>query len=100
VSSQKILLIDDSPDILAHLSEYLTNEGYDVETSTDARKAIPLIERKFYDIILTDLMMPHTDGMEVLKYATKHSHESICIILTGYGTIKNAVEAVKLGAFD
>jgi len=100
VSSEKILLIDDSPDILAHLSEYLINEGYDVEASADARKAIPLIERKFYDIILTDLMMPHTDGMEVLKYVTQHSPESICMILTGYGTIKNAVEAVKLGAFD
>jgi len=59
-----------------------------------------MIERKCYDIIFTDLMMPNIDGMEVLKYATQHSRESICMILTGYGTIKNAVEAVKLGAFD
>jgi DNA-binding NtrC family response regulator len=59
-----------------------------------------MIERKCYDIILTDLMMPNIDGMEVLKYVTQHSRESICMILTGYGTIKNAVEAVKLGAFD
>jgi Nif-specific regulatory protein len=100
VSREKILLIDDSPDILTHLSEYLKNEGYEVEASTDGEKAISMIERKCYDIILTDLMMPNIDGMEVLKYVTQHSRESICMILTGYGTIKNAVEAVKLGAFD
>jgi Nif-specific regulatory protein len=100
VSGEKILLIDDSPDILTHLSEYLKNEGYEVEASTDGEKAISMIERKCYDIILTDLMMPNIDGMEVLKYVTQHSRESICMILTGYGTIKNAVEAVKLGAFD
>ena len=100
MSRGKILLIDDSPDILTHLSEYLKNEGYEVESSTDGEKAISMIERKCYDIIFTDLMMPNIDGMEVLKYVTQHSRESICMILTGYGTIKNAVEAVKLGAFD
>jgi len=100
VSRGKILLIDDSPDILTHLSEYLKNEGYEVESSTDGEKAISMIERKCYDIIFTDLMMPNIDGMEVLKYVTQHSRDSICMILTGYGTIKNAVEAVKLGAFD
>lgn len=100
MSSEKILLIDDSPDILTYLAEYLRNEGYDVETSADGEKALSMIERKFYDVILTDLMMPNVDGMEVLKYVTKHSRDSICMILTGYGTIKNAVEAVKLGAFD
>ncbi len=100
MGSEKILLIDDSPDILTPLAEYLKNEGYDVEASDDGERGISMIERKFYDLILTDLMMPNVDGMEVLKYVTKHSRESICIILTGYGTIKNAVEAVKLGAFD
>jgi len=100
VSSERILLIDDSPDILANLSEYLRNEGYEVETSADGEKALSMIERKFFDIILTDLMMPNLNGMEVLKYVTENSRDSICMILTGYGTIKNAVEAVKLGAFD
>ena len=100
MSSERILLIDDSPDILANLSEYLRNEGYEVETSADGEKALSMIERKFFDIILTDLMMPNLNGMEVLKYVTENSRDSICMILTGYGTIKNAVEAVKLGAVD
>jgi DNA-binding NtrC family response regulator len=100
MGSEKILLIDDSPEILDNLSERLVSEGYDVTTTSDGTSGISMIEKKFYDLILTDLKMPGADGMEVLKYVKEHSPESICIILTGYGTIKNAVEAIKSGAFD
>lgn len=100
MGSEKILLIDDSPEILDNLSEYLTSEGYDITATSDGTSGISMIEKKFYDIILTDMKMPGADGMEVLKYVKEHSPDSICIILTGYGTIKNAVEAIKSGAFD
>jgi len=100
VANEKILLIDDTPEILSHLSGYLTEKGYDVETSSEGAAGISMIDEKFYDIVLTDLKMPGVGGMEVLKYLKEKSAESICIILTGYGTIKNAVEAIKLGAFD
>ena len=100
MGNEKILLVDDSPDILIHLSEYLTEKGYDVETSSDGATGISMIDKKFYDIVMTDLRMPDFGGMEVLKYLKENSLESICIILTGYGTIKNAVEAIKSGAFD
>ncbi len=65
-----------------------------------AKQESPRIEKRFYDLIVTDLKMPGLDGMQVLKYVQENSPESICIILTGYGTVKNAVEAIKLGAFD
>jgi len=100
MGSEKILLIDDSPEILDNLSECLTSEGYDITTTSDGTSGVSMIEKKFYDIILTDMKMPGADGMEVLKFMKEHSPESICIILTGYGTIKNAVEAIKSGAFD
>lgn len=100
MSNEKILLIDDSPEILNNLSEYLISEGHDVTATSDGTSGISMIEKKFYDIVLTDMKMPGADGMEVLKYVKEHSPESICIILTGYGTIKNAVEAIKNGAFD
>lgn len=100
MNNERILLIDDASEILDSLSESLKNEGFDVEISSDGERGIALLEKKFYDVIITDLMMPDVDGMGVLKHAAEHSPESICIILTGYGTIKNAVEAVKLGAFD
>jgi DNA-binding NtrC family response regulator len=100
MGNEKILVIDDSPEIVKLFSEYLLGEGYEVDTAEDGAKGIALIEGNSYDLILTDLKMPGTDGMDVLKYLTEHSPDSICIILTGYGTVKNAVEAIKLGAFD
>ncbi len=100
MAREKILLIDDSPEILDNLSECLISEGYDIDATVDGISGISLIEKKFYDIILTDMKMPGADGMEVLKFVKEHSPESICIILTGYGTIRDAVEAIKNGAFD
>ncbi len=100
MANEKILLIDDSYEILENLSEYLISEGYEVTTASDGTSGISRIEKTFYDFVLTDLKMPGADGMEVLKYVREYSPESICIILTGYGTIRNAVEAIKNGAFD
>ncbi len=100
MAGEKILLLDDSPEILETLSEHFTSEGYDITATSDGASGISLIEKNFYDLILTDFKMPGADGMEVLKYVKEHSPDSICIILTGYGTIRNAVEAIKSGAFD
>ncbi len=100
MASEKILLIDDSTEILENLSDYLISEGYEITTASDGTTGISMMEKNCYDLILTDMKMPGADGIEVLRYAKEHSPESICIILTGYGTIKNAVEAMKNGAFD
>jgi DNA-binding NtrC family response regulator len=100
MSGEKILVIDDSPEILTLFTEYLRAEGYEVDTSADGSTGIEMIEKKAYDLILTDMKMPSIDGMKVLEFSLNHSPDSICIILTGYGTVKNAVEAIKAGAFD
>ncbi len=100
MSNEKILVIDDSPEILTLFSEYLRAEGYEVDTSADGASGIEMVEKKSYDLIISDLKMPGMDGMRVLEFAMEHSPDSICIILTGYGTVKNAVEAIKMGAFD
>lgn len=100
MGNERILIVDDSQEILSNLSEYLTESGYDVDTSTDGATGISMLESRFYDVIFIDLRMPGVDGMEVLKHAKENSPDSLCIILTGYGTIKNAVEAIKSGAFD
>jgi DNA-binding NtrC family response regulator len=68
--------------------------------TSDGSEGISYIDKKYYDIIFTDLKMPIVDGMGVLRHVKEHSPESICIIMTGYGTIRNAVEAIKSGAFD
>jgi DNA-binding NtrC family response regulator len=100
VAEEKVLVIDDSPETCASLAEYLRSEAFETDTSTDAVSGIALLEKHFYDVVITDLKMPAIDGMEVLKHVKQRDPESVCIILTGYGTIKNAVEAIKSGAFD
>jgi len=100
VGQERILVIDDSEDVCGHIAEYLRAESFEVEMSSDGAAGISLLESNYYDIVLTDLKMPGVDGMEVLRYLKEHAPDSICIILTGYGTIKNTVEAIKLGAFD
>jgi len=66
VANEKILLIDDSQEILEILSTYLTSEGYEVETASDGLTGISMIGNNFYDIVLTDIKMPDVGGMDVL----------------------------------
>ena len=70
-----------------------------MEFSSEGASGIEMID-KSYDLIISDLKMPGVDGMAVLEFILEHSPDSICIFLTGYGTVKNAVEAIKAGAFD
>ncbi len=95
-----ILVVDDSPDIRLTMSEVLRAKGFSVESASDGQEAIELLDNRFFDIVLTDLSMPRKTGMDVLRYVTQHSPETICIIITGFGTIQGAVEALKIGAYD
>ncbi|NVM23536.1 MAG: sigma-54-dependent Fis family transcriptional regulator [Desulfobacterales bacterium] len=98
---EKILIVDDDPEILEIIAEVLKQAGYTVDTATDGRKAIRRIEAECYDLVITDLNLPEIDGMKILKYIIDdQSRDAMCIILTGYGTIKGSVEAIKMGAFD
>jgi len=100
MANEQILFIDDSPEVLTFFYKFLSREGFGVDITSDGSEGISYIDKKYYDIIFTDLKMPILDGMGVLRHVKEHSPESICIIMTGYGTIRNAVEAIKSGAFD
>jgi DNA-binding NtrC family response regulator len=95
-----ILVIDDDPDILGIIAEILETNGYDVVPASGGRDGLKALEDNDFDLVLTDLMMPEIDGMEVLDNIVKTAPETLCIILTGYGTIQSSVEAIKKGAFD
>ena len=97
---QKILIVDDDPEILEVITDILREGGYAVDTAPDGVKAIRYIDAESYDLVITDLNLPEVDGMMVLKHVVDQSPDTMCIILTGYGTIKSAVEAIKTGAFD
>ena len=95
-----VLVVDDSPEIRFTMAEVLKTRGFSVETASDGQEAIEILDNRFFDIVLTDLAMPRKTGMDLLKYLTEASPETICIIITGFGSVQGAVEALKLGAYD
>jgi DNA-binding NtrC family response regulator len=97
---ERILVVDDDPEIREAVADVLRQAGYDVDEAKDGKKAIKCIETGSYDLVLTDLNLPKVDGMKVLRHVLDESPDTICIILTGFGTIKGSVEAIKMGAFD
>jgi DNA-binding NtrC family response regulator len=97
---EKILVIDDEKSILDLLSVVFQKEGYLVETSLSATRAVDLIGRKDFDLIISDIKMPKMNGMELLKYVREHRPDIPVIMITAFGTIKQAVEALKAGAMD
>jgi len=95
-----ILLVDDNPTTLEVTVEGLKEEGYDVEVASSGEEGISKAGGKSYDIVITDLAMPGMNGMDVLAHLTERHPEITVVVLTGYGTIETAVEAMKRGAFE
>ncbi|MEY8414834.1 sigma-54 dependent transcriptional regulator [Tissierella praeacuta] len=96
----KILVVDDEQLILKIIKEELTSVGYDVDLASDGEEACQKIIDKEYDLIVLDNKMPKKNGLEVLKKRNNLGSNSIVIMMTAFGTIDNAVEAIKLGAYD
>ncbi len=95
-----ILVIDDKDSMRTMLSQTLSDEGYQVDVVEAGNKALDLARLKNYDVALTDLKMPAMDGLEVLTGLKEIDNDIAVIIMTAYGTVETAVEAMKKGAFD
>ena len=96
----KILIIDDDKTILDSCSQVLIQEGYQIEMAEDGDTGLQNAKTEKPDLVLVDLKMPGKDGMEVLKELRTFDPNCVAIVITGYGTIESAVEAMKSGAFD
>jgi PAS domain S-box-containing protein len=96
----KLLLIDDEPDILRVLTMSLKADGYDVVSAVNGAEGIAVFEKEQPDIVITDIKMPGMDGIEVLKKVKALNADIEVIIITGHGDIENAIEALKHGASD
>jgi len=96
----KLLLIDDEPDILRVLSMSLKADGYHVVTAENGSEGIATFEKEKPNIVLTDIKMPGMNGIEVLKKIKTLNADTEVIIITGHGDIENAIEALKHGASD
>jgi len=95
-----LLVIEDKDSMREMLSKTLEAEGYDVETAKDGERGVERAKEKKYDVVLTDLKLPRMDGIEVLTSLKELDHDVAVILMTAYGTIEKAVEAMREGAFD
>lgn len=99
--SKSILIVDDEPNIRRVLSAVFEKAGYQVYTAENGKKALDIIStEQNLDVVLCDLIMPDLNGVEVLKTAREINPRLSLIMITAHGTIKTAVDAMKLGAFD
>jgi len=96
----KILIIDDEKSIIDLLTLVFKKEGYSVSTSLSAPRGIELIDKEDFDLILTDIKLPQMSGMDILKHVMDNTPNTPVIMITAYGTLKQAVEAFKNGAVD
>ena len=99
-ASPHLLVVDDDPVTLNLLKEVLTKEGYKVDTALGGEEAISQGMDHFFDIIITDVRMGDKDGMEVLRSFKKTSPKTTVIMITAFGSIETAIEAIRKGAFD
>lgn len=96
----RILFVDDEAEILHMVEHFLHQQGFSVTVADAGEKALTILAQEHFDILFTDLQMPGISGLEVLKQAKAISPLTEVVILTGYGTIDSAVEALKLGSYD
>ena len=96
----QVLLADDEPNLRRVLTAQLERDGYDVFPVSDGRQAVEAFDENHFDLVISDLRMPGLDGMAVLAHVREQSAPPPIILITAHGTVDNAVEALKQGAFD
>jgi two-component system response regulator AtoC len=100
VADDRVLIIDDEPDMVENLTRILRREGYRCLSATDPRRGLELLDVHRPDVLLTDLRMPGMDGMDVLRRAHAVDATLPVVVITAVQTIESAVAAIKQGAFD
>jgi len=96
----RILLIDDDAAVLESMSRTLKSAGYTVQPAASGEEGLAAARRGSFDVILSDMRMPGMSGLDLLKKVREAHVDSVFIIMTGFGTVETAVEAMKLGAVD
>ncbi len=96
----RILVVDDEESIREFLEIMLKKEGYEVTTAEDGAKAKEVLAKKTFDMVISDLQMPNVTGIELLKFVKESYPDLVFMMITAFGTTENAVEAMKMGAYD
>lgn len=96
----RILIVDDEESIREFLEIMLKKEGYEITTAVDGLNAKEILSKKSFDMIISDMQMPHVTGIELLKHVKDTYPDLVFMIITAFGTTETAVEAMKMGAYD
>jgi two-component system NtrC family sensor kinase len=100
IPDAKILIVDDEPQILTLVSRFLQRMGYDVQTAGGGATALELLATTSFALVLSDLKMPHVDGLRVMAEVRSRYPDTIFILMTAYGTIDSVVSVLRQGAYD
>ncbi|HEV7221409.1 MAG TPA: sigma-54 dependent transcriptional regulator [Pirellulales bacterium] len=95
-----ILLVDDDRHILESMADWLREQGFQLDTAASYRAAIEALDKRPYDLALVDIRLGEDDGFEVLAHCRRERPQTAVILVTGYGSVETAVEAIRGGAFD
>jgi two-component system, sensor histidine kinase and response regulator len=98
--TKNVLVVDDDEDYARYLRRALTDAGYETDTAATAGLAAAMLRRKAYALVLADLRLPDGSGLDVLAEARRKDPLTVGLVLTGYGTVESAVEALREGAYD
>jgi len=96
----RVLIVDDEKFIREILADFLGMEGYVVRTAEDGTAALNELQQAHYDMVISDLKMPRMGGIELLEAIAKTSPKALTVIMTGFGTVETAIDAMKRGAYD
>jgi two-component system cell cycle sensor histidine kinase/response regulator CckA len=96
----KLLVVDDEGELIKAFQEAISDQGYEVSGFTTGAEAVSMLKVKDFDVLLTDLMMPGMDGLELFRQAREIDPHIVGIVMTGHATIQTAIEAIKVGVYD
>ncbi len=96
----RVLVVDDEPVVISSCRRVLTQAGYEVDTSDSGREGMRRALAEDFDLVLTDIKMPDVDGMELARTLRNERPGTAVVIITGYGSVRSAVEATKFGVSD
>ena len=96
----RVLVVDDEESLRFFLTRGLRKADYAVDEVADGRAAVEALARVAYDVVLTDMVMPGVSGLDVLSAVHEMDRDAVVILMTAHGTVENAIDALRLGAFD
>ena len=99
-SQVRILVVDDERDLCGALHDLLEKEGYEVECAYDGAMALAKAETRPFHVVLTDIRMPGSDGLELVRQLRERHNEVLVIVMTAYSSMQYALRAVECGAYD